>query len=351
MCSAPARWLDLADYDKRGSPGVDLDPAPGIKLINLVVHDAVDCGIGQWHSGPDWEANGCLVYYNGWDSQDRGHGHGFYASSAMDDMTPKLLKDNIVFNNYCLGFQVYNSGPGRQVGHYELTGNVSFNNGTISRTNKQQASHQILVGCSEVGTNDNLHENYVYTSPGADGTGIMLGWERPLDSPILRDNYVVAGTALQLMFDPGVGPRLLGTPTFAGNTFCGEASGDATRPGNTYLSGRPTKGLHVFVRPNDYEPGRANIVVYNWEGRKSVAVDVSEVLKGGDVYEVRDAQNFFGAPVIAGTYSGGKITIPLPDETAPVAQIYGDADHFLQPAHTTREFNAFVLLRAATTGR
>jgi len=35
------------------------------------------------------------------------------------------------------------------------------------------------------------------------------------------------------------------------------------------------------VRDNYYEPGRANIVVLNWDRRSSVQADVSSVLHGG----------------------------------------------------------------------
>jgi hypothetical protein len=67
----------------------------------------------------------------------------------------------------------------------------------------------------------------------------------------------------------------------------------------------------VFVRPNRYEPGRANIVIYNWAGAASVPVDLSGVLTPGDRYEVRNVQDFFGPPVASGTYAGGDISLPM----------------------------------------
>jgi len=38
------------------------------------------------------------------------------------------------------------------------------------------------------------------------------------------------------------------------------------------------RGTKVFVRPNRYESGRANIVVYNWDNSPKVSVDVHSVL-------------------------------------------------------------------------
>jgi hypothetical protein len=79
--------------------------------------------------------------------------------------------------------------------------------------------------------------------------------------------------------------------------------------------------------------------VFNWDGADRVAVDVSRVLKRGDSYEVRDAQNLLGPPVARGTYEGKPVELPL-DLTA-VTQPTGT--EVKQIKHTPREFNAFVL--------
>ena len=47
------------------------------------------------------------------------------------------------------------------------------------------------------------------------------------------------------------------------------ASRRADFANNTYYSARPT-GTKVFVRPNKYEPGRANITIYNWDKAATV---------------------------------------------------------------------------------
>jgi hypothetical protein len=96
----------------------------------------------------------------------------------------------------------------------------------------------------------------------------------------------------------------------------------------------------TFVRPNRYEPGRANIAIYNWNLQSTVAVDVSGVLTPGKTYVVKDAQNFFGPPVASGTYSGGTITIPMTGLT--VATPVGNVPS--RPGHTGPEFGAFVVV-------
>ena len=97
-----------------------------------------------------------------------------------------------------------------------------------------------------------------------------------------------------------------------GNTFYG-AYGNlpSIYPANTYLASRPT-GIRSFVRPNAYEPGRANITILNWDRSPTVAVDVSAAgLTAGTRFEVRDAQNFYGPALVTGTYTGAPITLPM----------------------------------------
>ena len=93
------------------------------------------------------------------------------------------------------------------------------------------------------------------------------------------------------------------------------------------------------VRPNKYEAGRANIAIFNWDGKAAVNVDISSVLTPGASYVVQDVQNYFGSPVTSGVYSGGTISIPMNSTTivAPVGTGY--KTYF----HTTRVFGSFIL--------
>ena len=98
----------------------------------------------------------------------------------------------------------------------------------------------------------------------------------------------------------------------SGNTFYGAVVGfsSSSYPNNTFFSSQPT-GVKTFVRASAYEAGRANITVYNWANQSTVSVDVSSILSNGDGYEVRNVQDFFGAPVLTGTYNGGSLVLPM----------------------------------------
>src|SRR5438132_5957155 len=88
--------------------------------------------------------------------------------------------------------------------------------------------------------------------------------------------------------------------------------------GNTVITSgtKPTQPL-VFVRPNAYEPGRANVIIYNWSGQPSVSVDLSSVLSVGRRSEVRNVQDLSGAPLVSGTFGGGTISFPIAGITPP----------------------------------
>ena len=57
---------------------------------------------------------------------------------------------------------------------------------------------------------------------------------------------------------------------------------------------------------------------------------------------MRDAQNFFGEPVLSGTYTGGVVELPmkLTEVMKPVTQ--------QRLEHTPPEFGAFVLFRLSS---
>jgi len=96
----------------------------------------------------------------------------------------------------------------------------------------------------------------------------------------------------------------------------------------------------VVVRKNPYEAGRANVAVYNWGGASSVQLDLSNILPAGASYEIRNVQNWFGSPVVSGTYSGGSVTLPMRAVTPPVPVGFSSS----RAPSTGTQFNAYVVL-------
>jgi hypothetical protein len=109
---------------------------------------------------------------------------------------------------------------------------------------------------------------------------------------------------------------------------------------STFTAGAPT-GVWTSVRPNQYEPGRANVVIFNWDLKPSLQVDLSgSGIRVGDPYQIRDAENWFGGAVVSGTYTGTPVTIPMSGLV--VAQPFGAVPY--PPSHTAPQFGVFVLL-------
>lgn len=117
-------------------------------------------------------------------------------------------------------------------------------------------------------------------------------------------------------------PRFMGAIEAAGSrqgVLGLSAWGDATADrGNRFdASGRevpfPT-GVKVALIPNDYEEGRANLIVYNFDGSGSVGVDLSSVIRAGQFYYVYAAKSAFSDPVAWGFYRGGTVGVPLDGE-------------------------------------
>jgi hypothetical protein len=192
-----------------------------------------------------------------------------------------------------------------------------------------------------VAQNPVVRANYTYLRGSLGNSNV--GYTAGTANAVVQDNYWVAGNAaVRLNLDAGA--------VVTGNFFAGplDPSDTASRwPSNTFAAAKPTTGQTVFVRPNQYEAGRATVTIYNWSKASSVAVSLANAgLVAGDSFEIRDAMNFYGGPVVTGLYTGGPVSIPMTGLTAalPVGA------SLTPPPHTAPAFGAFVLLKTASGG-
>ncbi|HEY3455143.1 MAG TPA: malectin domain-containing carbohydrate-binding protein [Bryobacteraceae bacterium] len=342
--------------------------APGTKLINNIIHDT-RLGPAMWKEATDAEAYGNIVYNNGFQASDRGHGHGFYLQNGVGQ-SRMTLADNMSFNNFNMGMQFYGSSAAL-VKNFTVDGNIVFNNGSIS-TGSALADNVILAWSGGV-SGVRLTNNFFYDPPGRNLGYNELGWSSPNVDITAMNNYFIGGfIAVSLsdwtqvnftgntMYSQDKFVVALNTPgstanySWDNNAYYGAGSvlwngrtgAYASWPSwtgfdahSSYQPGAPT-GIWAFIRPNRYETGRAHIVVYNWDLASSVAVDVSAALTPGTRYEVRDAQNYFGPPVASGVYDGGLIRIPMTGLA--IAPASGNVP--VEPVHSAPQFGAFVLV-------
>jgi Right handed beta helix region len=319
-------WPERIDPPKQRAAAISVY-GPNVKLINMAIHDAF--GVGFWSGSDDSEMYGNLVYNNGHDSSDRGHGHGIYAQNRDG---AKLLTDNIVFQNFSHGIHVFGSDEAF-LNNFTLEGNVAFDNGVLSKFGEER---NILVGGGVVANKPVLISNFTYwskaTSLGQNNIGYLAGCA----GLKAKNNYFALGIAFMLI---RCEPEIL-----EGNTFIGSVTGfDRTQfSSNTYYpyGTKPESGVEVFVRPNQFEKGRAHVIVYNWELKNRVSIDLTSVLNEGQEYEIRDAQDYFGSPVTKGTY--GSLPVEVPMGTTAVSAPVGKVPN--PPVHTSAEFGVFIVL-------
>ncbi len=330
-----------------------------VKVINCIIHDVRD-GVGQWRESTGSETYGNIAYFDGWRGSDTGWGTNFsYARTLSTDPIPsKRIADNIGFQSFGANSILYNTDPGSTLQDFLYEGNVIFNGGELSRPYGAWTgggNNNFLAGTNQgtVVTRLVFRNNFTYIPSLLDGLGggdtNNIGYASPsVDTPTITNNYLVGWS--------GVGGALKLNPThpnttMTGNTIIGGIAGFTSTEfqANTYIASRPTSGKNIFVRPNQYEPGRAHIIIYNWDLSPTVLVNPnvsSTVLNVGDTYQVRDVQNYYGTPIIGTTtYSGGPISIPM-SASAPVAAPSGFPHAVLPyPTTTQPQFGVFVLQR------
>jgi len=366
-CSDPKRETQLSgswpDDIQRG--GI-VSRGSHIRLINLVVHDTG--GIAAWSEGEGGEVYGCLIYYNGWKGPDRAHGHAIYAQNLHGT---KRLIDNVVFWQFGYGIHCYGS-PKASLQGFHVEGNAGFKNNSLS--SPDGCSTDIYIGGQTPAKRITITNNYT-------NGGLRCGypWGVMSEDATITDNYLVGGLyvrdfrQLTVIGNTVIAPdsvawlegsKELDTSPYKwdknnyfrtgkewaslilrvgektrGVEFAGWQSATGIDAHSTCTQSQPT-GTHVFVRPNKYEPGRANIIVYNWDEQKTVDVDLSNVLMPGQKYRIVGAQNFFGQPVTEGKYDGKPVPVPM--QPAQIVQPVGMPDLKLPPLQP--KFGVFVAL-------
>jgi hypothetical protein len=373
--SGPPEWAAQQNHNSADTW------AAGTKFINCIVHDTGG-GLSVWDADNS-ELNGNIVFNVGGYGTDRGHGHDFY----VQNIAPSILKltDNIGFNNFDMGIQSYGSGEGAWVQNIQLAGNIVFNSGILYG----QLVDNVTIGGGQGGPSGIvLNNNFFYNNPVLDQGYNEIGylWTPEAHDAIVTNNYFIGGKqAIDLerwdsltfqnntvyaaseddaMLITNAGQNSAGyiatnnhyygsgqfridaqcgnwpCPTTQVTNLAGWQSQTGMDSGSSFTGGQPT-GVWTSVRPNQYETGRANVVIFNWDLKPAVAVDLSSSgIKVGDSYQIRDAENWYGGPVVSGVYNGSPVNIPMTGLT--VVQPFGSVPY--APSHTAPQFGAFVLL-------
>lgn len=310
------------DLDRGGGISVF---ASNVSIINNIIHEGED-GISASSSAISTLLYGNIIFNNGWQGPDRGHGHGIY---IQNDTGTKTAKENVVFNNFGgYSFHIYTENGA--IKNFNLSGNVVMND-------------KFLVGGLQPAANIFITQNFVamakmqlgFSSQSNTGLTIQQNmiWD-PAETPLqiswwqnatVTNNCILTDTrpVLELTY-----PANRGTYRWNYNYYQGSSTNGSFLLGNSSLSWSQWKSTtgydintefsttsfsspDIFVRPNAYESKRGNIIIFNWRSEPEVNVDISALnLSAGDRYTLHNIQNYF-AETISGTYSDSTITIPM----------------------------------------
>jgi hypothetical protein len=319
-CSTPSR---VSSGQASDLTGIAANESSHVSFINLIVHDMPGQGFGLWTESVEAQVYGTIVYYNGTNHFD----HGLYTQNANGT---KRIADNIIFGQASHGIHAFGS-EAAALDHFYIAGNVLFNNGLLVG----EAERNILVGGLRVARDLTLVDNFTYYPPASARGANNLGYRAGCVDAKVSGNYFVGPTALALV---NCSPAELMRNVLIGALDPPDLL--AGNPDNQHNASFP-RATRVAVRPNRYQPGRAHVVVYNWDLQPQVSVDLSMAgLASGQRFEIRDVQDLFGAPLVTATYTGAPVTLPMTGLRA-APPVWNQA---VPPRHTAPEFAVFIVL-------
>ena len=321
------------EYQHCRGHGVDVFGV-GTKLINLVIHDTSDA-IGLWTPAIDAEVHGCIIYYIGNQTETRGHGMGIY---AQNDLGTKRITNNIIFDGFHSGIHIYGSASS-VLRNVIVEGNTIFQNGILAT---DPNGWGIIVGGNVIADTITIRNNYFYNP----------NWF--LRSSNINPSWGLGSTRLSLTNNDSVGYRSLEysliptSSTITGNRLYGYMNDLAVASVSTasnIIASTPPSTPRVYFSPNQYDTTRTHVTVFNGSGASSVQINPSSVLVSGDTFEIRSVQNYFGAPLVTGTYGGTAFSVPMGNAT--LTPIVGTPPRF--PVATGSGFDSFILRKTGSS--
>jgi hypothetical protein len=254
--------------------GLTVNAGEGCKFINLVIHDNAQ-GISWWKGSTDSEVHGCLIYDNGWKAPDRGHGHAIYTQNK-DGV--KAISDCIMTGGFSYTMHAYGSSRA-YVDNYLIEGNIAYNAGPF------------LIGGGRPSQGIRATKNMLH------GVSMQVGYTAKENEDCeIRDNVIVNG---------GLSINKFKQVVNEGNLVLAK---NAPRPAG--------QDVRVELRPNRYDPQRANVAVFNWAKKPAVELRFGKFLKPADNYRLMSPRDFYGEPVAAGTFDGKPVAVPVEGEFA-----------------------------------
>jgi hypothetical protein len=322
----------------------------GNKVINLVIHNVGHPGIGFWNQHDGGEVNGCLIWGCGiYDNNGSWiRGAGMYMDNDAGNV---VIKNNISFRNMTEGMQAY--GTLALVTGFRFINNITLMNGDyigigvwdeqVSMDKNSMVGNHFGLDGPVWGYTAVSNLNLVFCSNTVVSPRVPVQLKHFI-SGVATNNVMfyngqtdVGGNGILVFYAPEVGSSSLNWTLESNSYYVTNAT--ARRSGaeifqyttantqftlpfpawqsnstfDAYSSYQnwPTNFLEIAVQPLDYNTNRWYICVNSTGGRTNATVSLSIIgFSTGQVYELRDAQNFFTV-VASGSYGGGSVSLPL----------------------------------------
>lgn len=196
-------------YFSRSDSDKDFKGATGInhifgtcKFRNLKIYNIPGLGFGSWKATGGSVIEDCIIYNNGCMTAARGAGEGMYVQNQSEDT--RIIRNNIIFNNYYKGIEVWSASSGNKkefVKNVSLDGNLVFNNGIPSGKHK---GNIIVASNDKKGVNIakhiNLRQNVLYHNVDfiknnklGDASSLLLGFIKNalVEDITVTDNVII----------------------------------------------------------------------------------------------------------------------------------------------------------------
>ena len=279
-----------------GNPlgGLQIYAGEGSKFINLVLHHNIGGGIGWWNGVKNGEVYGCIIVNNGWKGPDRNHGHCIYTQNQEGI---KTVRNCIMTTRWPGGHYTMHAYGSRRayVDNFVIEDNIAWRHGPF------------LVGGGRPSQNITVRRNYLYKVP------MQIGYSAPHNENCeIADNVVFRSRLSVKRYTKGV---VSGNLVVAGGMSVGNEDA-VEQKDNEVLKDKLPDEPRIVLLPNQYDPARAHLAIFNWQKKESVRVPAGDFLKPGDAFRLMDPLDFYGKPVFEGKCEGKTITVPLKDEFA-----------------------------------
>lgn len=203
-------WLGDFSRDEKDSNfevcvGIRHLTGENCRFYNLRIYNNPGLGFGSWKHAAGSVIEDCMIYYNGFIAKDgKGRGEGIYVQNKSDQK--RLIKNNIIFNNYYKGIEVWSAGKKADfqfVKNITLDHNLVFNSGTPSG---RFFDNVIVASNDRTGLNrahnikvlDNVFYHNTRQDNGnlfGDAPSLTLGFvqKAPIEDVIVDGNIIVGG--------------------------------------------------------------------------------------------------------------------------------------------------------------